>query len=488
MTSRPATPGWIVIDVPPPLTASFNDLLDSAELQHRRDGSLLKIRTRESYSQAQPRLLVIRSVPHTEAGFRQLSTLPDRGVGLSAQDFDPFLAKLRADDALPARVAEFQLTFQSSGLQVLPDRLRGFFTERALPVLPESEFMVVDMASELSQRYTLVRLLHHALIYPQVASADPTKRPGVGLATSAIHGLQPFLSPALAVASPYLFGATAARDHAVGVWLFGAPRPGAEWPSNQLVDALSYGDDRMIGPRQRMGLQQPAATAEQFRSFVSWWIEAVNKLLTVVTDPSRFPQPRSAGPYDPARHWQYLASVERLFRDVGEVMLLTEQHETAQLRAAYDALDTLEGMGIGSFDEALKPSQAQKVLGDLAQALPADVAAVLLPACQLGVDALGRVKDEFVPSQYLGPNGLVGIPTKKGGTIDRSWDTATSRYLRVDRNSAHSYLKLDAEEKATLFSHTGRLPRGLANIALLQLAALLANPQALLRKIPRVGE
>ncbi|MGW5482935.1 hypothetical protein [Streptomyces sp. NPDC004008] len=488
MSAPAAAPGWIVVDTPVPLATSVTKLLDSAELQHRREGGKLKIRTKESYTQTHPRLLVTRTVKHTGAGFDQLSTLPDRGVCLNPQDFEPYFAMLRADETLPARIAEFQLTFQTSSLQALPDRLRGFFTERALPALPDSEFMLVDIAGELSQRYTLVRLLHHAAIHPQVATTDPSKRPGAALATSAIHGLQAFLAPALAVASPYLFGAPSARDHAVGVWLFGTPCPGAEWPSNQLVDALSYGDDRMTGARQRMGQQQPTATAAQFRSFLSWWLEAVNQLLAIAIDPSRFPRPQSSGPYDPARHWQYLASVERLFRDVGEVMLLTEQHETAQLRAAYDALDTLEGMGIGSFDDALKPSQAQKVLGALKQALPADVAAVLLPACQIGVDALGRVKDEFVPSQYLGPSGLVSIPTKKGGTIDRSWDTATSRYLRVDRNSAHSYLKLDAEEKATLFSHTGRLPRGLANIALLQLAALLTDPQALTRKIPRVGE
>ncbi|MFE2471652.1 hypothetical protein [Streptomyces mirabilis] len=42
------------------------------------------------------------------------------------------------------------------------------------------------------------------------------------------------------------------------------------------------------------------------------------------------------------------------------------------------------------------------------------------------------------------------------------------------------------QDKAVLLSHTGQLPRGLANIALLWLIRLLAEPQQLAAKIPAV--
>lgn len=267
----------------------------------------------------------------------------------------------------------------------------------------------------------------------------------------------------------------------MGIWSFADLAPGATWPSNQLIDALKISNERFTGTHLRSGKYRPDLTGSQLHAFLTWWTARMNQLLAIVTDPARFPG--ETGTYDPGRHWQYLASIERILRDVSEVMLATEQNETARLRAAYDALYAMEGMGLRKFGVAVTPGKASKALDWLSQKLPPDVAAVALPACRRGVEALAQVKEGFAPGRYVGSDGLVGLPGKNG-SVDRSWDTATAAYLSLDRNGLHSYMNHTPEEKAVLLSHTGHLPRGLANIALLWLVRLLADPEQLKFLLP----
>jgi hypothetical protein len=219
-------------------------------------------------------------------------------------------------------------------------------------------------------------------------------------------------------------------------------------------------------------------------AFLTWWGGRVNDLLAVATDPARFPRAGSTS-YDPGRHWQYVASIERLFRDVGEAMALTEHGETARLRAAYDALDTLEGLRLGSFGSCVNPADARKAVDYLAANLPAEVAAISLPACRRGLDALTRVRDGFLPGRHHGPAGLIALPGKKG-PYDLDWDRATAAYLRQDRNSAHSFMNLDLDEKAIVLSHDGTLPYGLANLAILWRIRAVADPDRTRGKLPIV--
>lgn len=275
------------------------------------------------------------------------------------------------------------------------------------------------------------------------------------VATSGVFGAQPYLAAALNALAPYVYAVPAPRIRAVGIWVFADLAAGATWPGNQLTEALKISDDRFTGPYLRSGHHRPTVTGDQLHTFLTWWIRRVNDVLAIATDPARFP-------------------------DKGQ------QNETARLRAAYDALDAMEGMRLPGFSTAVTPSTARRAYEWLDQHLPAAVAAVALPVCHRGVEALEHVKDGFAPGRYVGPNGLVGLPGKNGQTIDRSWDTATAGYLRLDRNSAHSFMNHSPEDKAVLLSHAGRLPRGLANIALLWLIRLLAEPQQLAAKMPTV--
>ncbi|MFF3128382.1 hypothetical protein ACFVRD_40290 [Streptomyces sp. NPDC057908] len=167
------------------------------------------------------------------------------------------------------------------------------------------------------------------------------------------------------------------------MWLFGRPVAGLTYPTDQLIDTVRPAAERFDGPGRRRGQNPPTATAtaEQTMAFFTWWTTQVNKVLAVATDPVNFAD-RNSNVCSPVKHWQYLASIERLFRDVAETLADTEYHETAQLRAAYDALDTLEGMRHGDFDTLVTCSRAARTLQNLRQDLPPDIAAVALPICQ----------------------------------------------------------------------------------------------------------
>ncbi|WP_327691110.1 hypothetical protein OG870_17445 [Streptomyces sp. NBC_00461] len=485
MGAATSSGGWIPFEPPAPLTPSITAYLSVAGWQHRRDGAVYRLRTQESYTRQTPVLLDARHIPArgTDA-FGHLASLSEQPPSWAPPA--EALRRLHEQDDLPARAAEFQLNFLTTRPDGLPHAMRTFFADRAVPAFPDSQLLVVAMAQELASRYALVRGLVSLENDPTIALGNGHELPaGRALATSGIFGAQSYLGAALNVLAPYVYAVPAPRMRAVGIWVFGDLTPGATWPSNQLVDALKISDDRFTGPSLRGGQNRPNLTSSQLHTFLTWWIARVNDVLALATDPARFFLDKSTPTYDPGLHWQYLASIERVLRDVAETMLDSEQNETARLRAAYDALDAMEGMKLVGFDAAVTPSNARKAYDWLNQQLPADVAAVALPACLRGVEALDRVKDGFSPGRYVGTDGLVNLPGKNG-PVKRSWDGATAGYLRLDRNSAHSFLNQTAEQKAVLLSHNGHLPRGLANIALLWLIRLLADPTQLAVKLPVV--
>ncbi|MFJ6354987.1 hypothetical protein ACIQKB_36720 [Streptomyces sp. NPDC092046] len=472
---------WIVVQRPAGVTARRREIAGLAGWEIRDEDGHWRVRTAESYRKQLPALLTARHIRKSQ--FASLKALPQQAPQITASTsalVTEELNRLRRMDSLASEIAQFQLSFPQVSTAQLPDVMKALFA-RAVMRLPHSELLVVDVAHELAVRYTLAKFLLTAGLAPAQLSGDGLPA-GRALTTGGVLGAELFTAPALLALAPYVIGVPAVRARAAAVWLFGRPVAGITFPTGQLIDTVRPASDRFDGPQQRGGGNPPTATAEQSMAFFSWWTAQVNKVLAVATDPVNFADGTSDA-YSPVRHWQYLASIERLFRDVAETLADTEYHETAQLRAAYDALDTLEGMRHGTFDTLVTPSHAIRTLQKLQQELPADIAAVALPVCQRAVDALGNVKDGFTrTSTYFTPTGLSGLPGKKG-PMDRTWDQATSAYLRRDRNSAHSFLNMDEWEKALLFSHNGTVPRGITGLAFLYLLDLVAHPDRIARKL-----
>ncbi|MCW2900859.1 MAG: hypothetical protein JWO67_3124 [Streptosporangiaceae bacterium] len=483
-TTPSVSPDWITVDPPAAVIPRRDELAALAGWEIRNSADRWRIRTRESYLQQRPTLLTTRWIG--SAGFEHLTSLPAQPPEVSAQPsilIDAALPGLQSDDNMPSLVAEFQLLFLRTPTHELPRAMKRFFDRRATAKMPGSELLTVDVAPELSGRYTAAKFLLTAQVAPSQLTEGTHLPAGQALATSYALGAQVFTAPALLALAPYVYGVPGVRARAAAVWLFGQAVPGLQWPGSNLVEALGTSDDRFTGPRQRNNRTPPAATPEQLKQFVTWWVGQVNKILAVASEPLNFPD--ASGMYDPLRHWQFLASIERLFRDVAEVLVHTEHNETARLRAAYDALDTLHGMGRGGFDALVRPSRAAKALRRLEQDLGPSIAAVALPACRRAVTAMDAVKDGFIrTSRHYTPNGLADLPGKTG-PVTKTWDEATALYLRRDRNSAHSFLGLEDWEKALVFSHDGRLPRDVAGLAFLYLLDLIAHPEHLATQLRR---
>jgi hypothetical protein len=227
----------------------------------------------------------------------------------------------------------------------------------------------------------------------------------------------------------------------------------------------------------------PPFTAAQIATTLGWWVEHLNGVLSVVTDPSTFANP--AGEYSPRHQFEAQLSFEQAGRRIQAV--LAHQRDQATRRVlAFAALDTLEGLGIVGFDQAVELAKAEKALERLDGRLPADVAEVLLPSARRAVDALRGCQKGFLPNARVS-GGQVTVPHKKGGEQVLTVEQATAQYLRILRNANHGYGgQNDAgrrRDEVLLMSHTGEIPDDFALLPYLYWLDMLADPQILRRKL-----
>lgn len=311
-------------------------------------------------------------------------------------------------------------------------------------------------------------------------------------------GAWPFLAPSIATLAPFVTGVMSARAYANVIWLFGQPLAGSAHPTDELLAAI--GQDHARFTRRRRGKERPEATASDALAAIQWWVSKTNLLFSIMTDITLFVD--AQGGYEPVRHAAFLISVERLFTDVLEVLTNTGRNEGAKLRAAYDALDCIDGLRLGLLPGMKKPTFADltsttkvaRAVDDLERSLPSGVGAVVLPKCIEARDALEHVKEGFFLERHVGADGLVDVPVAGGGTREVLWDEAIRNYIRIDRNSAHSLLKeidpvREPGKLVTFVAHDGELDPAVADLAYLWLVTLLDDPERMripiLRQIDR---
>jgi len=354
-----------------------------------------------------------------------------------------------------------------------------------------SSLYLIRLHGPLTFRYSAIRALLAAQVAPESLRVPPEGFRGFnsakGILNAAAAGAWPYLAPALLSLSPYVTGVLASRAHADLVWLFGKPVAGRAHPTDDLLTAMEASGDRFR--KSLTGTPRPTATGADAAEFLRWWTSRMNLLLSVVTDLTLFVDAGSR--YDARRHTALLLSVERVFRDLLDVLTGTGHNEGARLRAAYDALDCLHGMKVGlldgmkaaTFRDLTTPSQAESALKTLENSLPTAAAAVCLPKCRSAVSALRQIRSGFFLDRHVSPDGLTGIPGARGPR-DILWDSAIPDYLRIDRNAAHSFLEeIDPDKNpgklTTFIAHDAALPPSLADLPYLWLLLLVAEPDRL---------
>ncbi|MFE0771857.1 hypothetical protein [Streptomyces sp. NPDC058861] len=476
---------WINLAAPQLFPAKLRSFAEDAGFEVRRNpDGIWRICVQEGYRRSQSPLLRSERVSTTDpSSFSRMTELLDTPIELSpiTQAGHALVSNQQTAAAL---AAQFQLEFMFTPGGELADGLRAFLNERA-PLLkgPASEIHVVLSDSTLPRRANFSRILTSLTFQKEgipLISGELGKlfSAAQGLTQDVSIGALTFVLPALSATAPKVLGVAAARLLACGVWLFGQALSDTSWPGSRLTDGLT--------PTARFPTPNgpaPTPTVDQSGPFLSWWVQRSAEFLSIATDPSYFGDEHHF--YSPPRHLAFVASLGRLYRDTAEAMRSSDH--SAGLRAAYDALDCLEGMRWKAFDVATNPGKVRKVLNDLREKLPPAVVDVALPLCERAALALEEVQNGFIQKgRHYSPDGLVDMPGKKGPQA-LSWDKAVQMYIRLDRNSAHSFRQIEEDpfERALLFSHEGTIPGDLCYLPFLHLMDILANSERLEAQMSR---
>ncbi len=302
-----------------------------------------------------------------------------------------------------------------------------------------------------------------------------------GLSGRGLQGSPTFLHPLLAAQAPWMFGATASRPpNGIAVLLFGDVLPGRRpLLHDDLLTALTT--NYLAGGTLVRAPATPTIDLEDAVEAVRWWVAALNDYLAVVLDPTLF---GVDGKYDAAAHLGYLVSVERFFSSVIASLVYSGTDEYTRRIHLFEALDLLEGFGLGNYDTTLHPARLRGELEDLRGHLPDPVQRILLPRCEAAVESLTGLKQGFHANRNEDHLRIAG---KNGNEVDVSIDNAVPRYLRIIRNAGHS-LRKEIQKPASLSllsSHDGEIPAGISDVAFLHLIRVLADPQLVER--PLVG-
>lgn len=477
-------------------------LLRDAYLRVRPAGkSQFRIQAIESYEKSrQPLLVTVGEVQDSSgkngAALSQLAKLPEPAIDGSLK---PLLEKVLAtltDSDLLELVTHIQLELMAANPDDLPDAvlaavnalrhvdIEGLGSEafpncsvhvirraRALPLRAKVSQFLLRLEHEQSQGEELVNRLR---------SENEGGRQSFGSSDGHQTGvmmLDSYLAPLEGALSPMVWTIPVRRVNGTVLISLGRPVAGTtRLPSNLLGTIAFSGPGQSRPGRSMAAFSNPDASARA----ISWWVEHLDRVLSVATDPVTFSRD---GNYQPIVALQALATVEQVFGLVAAIQR-GEQSSHATRTAMFATLDTISSLRSTNLNALLTLSKAERALERLASSMGAAAAEVLLPNARAGVEALRSVQEEFFLTVA---DGQVSMATTGKRT---SLENAAVEYLALLRNAQHGFSTSksnDRDKIGTLLSiHTGRISADLSNLAWLYLLDLLNEPE-LLRKSLSTG-
>jgi hypothetical protein len=368
--------------------------------------------------------------------------------------------------------------------QEFPKLVRHTFSETMLPNLPDASLWAVRVDPAYRWRFALARVLFGATEAPELLERSPEDFEGFSaareLSSNLAFGLEAELGIPMLVCAPWVLGLSSARVGGAVAILFGVPLAGIrDTPVAELIDLLrpqvpASAEDLPESP------PRPNVQPESFAQFFRWWVERLNALWGVVLDPARFVD--AAGYHDPQALFGTILSLERLFTSLQALLAASFRDDFQRRALLFDILDLLDGLRFGSLDTLLTMRRARAAL-DRVRAAGGGVAGVAMPKCEKAVDALGKVADGFYIKERR-VDGRLRVKRKTGDEWEEiSMENAVAAYLRVLRNSTHSFLGAtkDQRELSLLAAHTGQLPEALPDLALVHVLDMLLAPERLIR-------
>jgi hypothetical protein len=478
--------GWARIKIPKSFQAGPSGIAKLCDWEFRKvDPEFTDVRTREGYRHLAPTLISLFKVASIETadnktGFDRVGRWwPQDSYDKSGQLAARGMSEVQRLIALGERVATweaFRLGITAgSDKDWIPFLAANF--ERIGEELPAASIWAVEHSRMLYSRHHIVQTLFGAEATPELL-VNPDLSAQVFRAGSGLLGEQyhvgHLIEPALVVHSPWVIGIQGSRMAGLVVLIFGGLESGR--PSGSTADLINLFRPRLMSsPMGNVG--QPAYSAADGEELLAWWVSRVNLLVAASLDVVNFTD--GDGYYQPDRHFAALLSMDRLFAVVQDILVGSRRDEFTRRMLLFEAVDLLEGLGLGGPDVSFSYKATVKLL-ERVVGLPPGAARCLEPRCRTAADALRQVQSGFFVKNRV--EGDTFIPPAGAGQ-PISIDGAASRYLWLLRNAAHSYRKAVEKplDRALFASHTGDLSPELSDLPLIHLLALLAEPNRLFR-------
>lgn len=500
-TERVTNQQWTNLRVPTWLYGGKpQGLFAEAGLEVRKDADGdLRIRTRESYIQASPRLM--QSAHYY--GMKSQDRLDDLRDARDRVEVNLNYARLQSRlDQLEVKAREAK-----GGVQLL-EYIRGVListpshqivenARHAMNTLQATKWAGVapDGSSGPFEGSGLSRIwaseeLYMRLRLPSVmlrleadtelaeGSTEHIQREANGLIFSSSQGLydgtytfDPYLGPLLGSCSPSIWGISAPRASGTLLLSLGRAVAGTAGEAAEMLQLLPVRSPSGSYPVPQHALEDQMAA-------IDWWTGQLNQLFALVGDPVLFSA--ADGVYNPHRQLSALLTVEQLFRRV--TSLLAQHRDTAARQVLmFTCLDTLEGLTGRNLLKMFEVDQLGKAIARLERLLPSETLSVLLPGAERARSALQGVGNGFFMARQRGRSEVEWAGRKV------SIEKASAHYLVALRNATHGHggdrgtLEERQRSASLIAQHNGSLPDNLALVAYVYLLDFLADADRLRR-------
>jgi hypothetical protein len=384
-----------------------------------------------------------------------------------------------AEAAEQAYEALGQVTFESSGEPAFGDRsahlVLGAETLMRRIRLPAIIFRL-DQDPNLIQRVT-------AQMASGLSSAEELVFQSSSNLFANIIGLARYFGPLLGCLSPRFWCIEAQRPLAAILFPLGIDINGIRNEPMEPLQLLPVsGPEPRVLPTVEL---DPSARVET----IHWWADRLNEMFRYLLDPSNFANKH--GVYSPQFHQNWLLNIDQVFV-LTNTLLSQARDVTAQRVVMNDLLDTFAGRIIGGddFEKLFRYSEVEKVVKRVRDALPKNVAAILMPAIDRALTALADTQQGFFLQQQTS-SAKLQLRLPDGTHQQMSPEDAVARLMKIYRNATHGFggggRRGSPESRRTdasvLTHHNGNLPSDLVLLPCLYLLDMLIDPELRRKRI-----
>lgn len=357
------------------------------------------------------------------------------------------------------------------------EMVRKSFAEWFLDSAPDASCYLIEVSETLGYRYSVTRALLNthdpARTEHGRAARELLFESARGLFSDTTFGLSAYLDCMCTSLSPEVWAFPIGRPGAVILIIFGAPMSGqSSLPLDkiQLFSPAGYG-----GYESRT---DPTIKSSVLAKAAFWWIQQLNTLFSVATEPANHVR---NGTYEPSMAMEKLLTLEQVFRDCQSIATATRDRH-ARLSLAFQALVRMQGLVPGlNWKKVAGLSDGQSTMALIKETIPAELHPVFLPRAEQAIGALEELERGFFLANLAGED-KVRLPGPNGKEELVARRQAVTEWLLLYRNSLHGFDKIPTpRQRALLAAHDGRIPGAIADLAWLQLLAVLARPESLSR-------